>query len=61
MSWEQLISIRREAADELRAQKSQPPQACPQCGEPLISAPDGDLRCKFDGWSWRKDGQQMGA
>ena len=50
MAWEELISIYREAADEIRAEKTQPPQACPNDGEPLTTGPDGQLFCKFDGW-----------
>ena len=51
MAWEELLSIYREAADEKRAEESQPPVACPNCGEPLLTDPQGRLKCKFDGWS----------
>jgi hypothetical protein len=53
MSWEQLVSIRREAAEERRAEAARPPEACPDCGEPLVEGPDGVLFCRFDGWSAR--------
>lgn len=53
MAWQQLLSILKEAADEHRAEQSQPPQACPNDGEPLTSGPDGELFCRFDGWNHR--------
>jgi len=53
MSWNQLLDIYREAADEAREEKSRRPTACPDCGEPLISGPDGVLFCKFDGFTDR--------
>lgn len=52
MSWEELLAIGREAADERRAELSAPPQACPDCGEPLRGGPGGVLFCLFDGWQW---------
>ena len=52
MSWEQLLSIAREAADELRAERTRPPIACPNDGEPLVSGPNGTLHCRFDGYCW---------
>jgi hypothetical protein len=55
MSWEQLLSIYREAADEARAEASQPPQACPNDGEPLRQGRDGLLHCPFDGYTWPTD------
>lgn len=57
MAWEQLLSILREAADSVRAEKSQPPQACPNDGEPLTAGPDGTLHCKFDGYQYPRDGR----
>jgi hypothetical protein len=58
MSWEQLISIRHEAAEELRAEKARPPEACPNDGEPLQAGPEpGTLFCPYDGWQWPRDGQ----
>lgn len=50
MSWEQLVSIIRDSADEARADASAPPVACPNDGEPLSTGPRGELFCKFDGW-----------
>lgn len=52
MAWETLLAIYREAADEARAEAGAPPQACPNCGEPVRSGPDGVLFCTFDGWRW---------
>lgn len=52
MSWEQLLSIYREAADELRAELTRPPLACPNDGESLTSGPNGELHCRFDGYTW---------
>lgn len=54
MAWEQLISIGREGADEARAERSRPPEACPNDGTPLKAGPDGVLFCPWDGW--RDDG-----
>lgn len=54
MSWEQLLSIGREAADIAREEKARAPQACPNDGEPLTTGPDGQLHCRFDGWSERE-------
>ncbi len=51
MSWQQLIDIAREAAQEVREEESRPPVACPNDGEPLTAGPDGTLHCKFDGWT----------
>jgi hypothetical protein len=56
MGWETLLSIWREAADEARAEATAPPQACPRCGEPVRSGPDGVLYCRFDGWRWQGGG-----
>lgn len=57
MSWEQLISIAREAADSARDERSRSPEACPNDGEPLISGPDGTLHCKYDGYQYPRDGR----
>jgi hypothetical protein len=50
MSWEQLISIGHEAAEEAAAEQARPPIACPNDGEPLKTGPEGQLFCPFDGW-----------
>lgn len=51
MSWEQLLDIVREASKLAEAEQSQPPQACPNDGEPLQRGPNGVLHCRFDGWT----------
>ncbi|MGE5829605.1 MAG: hypothetical protein ACM30G_14790 [Micromonosporaceae bacterium] len=51
MSWQQLLDILHEAADQSRQEKTQPPVACPNDGEPLVTGPDGKLFCPFDGWT----------
>ena len=43
MSWEQLRSIYREAAQDRADEQSQLPRACPNDGEPLKEGPDGQL------------------
>lgn len=53
MSWEQLLSMRQEAAEEAQLRASEPPVACPNDGEPLESGPGGTLHCPFDGWTWQ--------
>ena len=57
MSWEQLLAIRREAVELARAEKSSPPAACPNDGEPLTQGLNGSLTCKFDGYRWPEDGR----
>ncbi|MGH3680772.1 MAG: hypothetical protein ACRDT2_11065 [Natronosporangium sp.] len=55
MAWQQLVDIARQAAAERDAELSQPPQACPNDGEPLRPGPRGELYCRFDGWQWPRD------
>ncbi len=55
MAWDQILAIAAEAAAEARTERSTPPEACPNDGEPLEAGPDGTLFCPFDGW--RPDGQ----
>lgn len=50
MSWEQLLSIAKEAAEYAREDRDNPPVACPNDGEPLVEGPDGRLFCRWDGW-----------
>lgn len=58
MAWEQLIAIQREAAAEIQAELSAPPQACPNDGEPLREGPGGVLFCPFAGdYQWPRDGR----
>jgi hypothetical protein len=49
VSWEQLLSIQREAAQVERDQRERDPVACPNDGEPLSLGPDGKLFCRYDG------------
>jgi hypothetical protein len=49
-SWYQLLDIIKEDAQEQAYWESQPPMACPNDGEPLVTGPDGQLFCKFDGY-----------
>jgi hypothetical protein len=55
VSWEQLISIRDAAIEEGRADREEPPAACPNDGEPLRAGPNGVLFCISDGWQWPRD------
>jgi hypothetical protein len=44
VSWEQLLSILHDPVE-------QPPQDdCPNDGTPLLTGPNGELRCPFDGF-----------
>ncbi len=53
--WWRLLAIHRDARAEYRAERRDPPLACPFDGEPLQSGPGGTLHCPFDGWTWPKD------
>lgn len=55
MSYEDLLSIYREAEAELSSRKAVDPQSCPVDGTPLAPSPDGSLVCRFDGVSWPRD------
>lgn len=57
MSWEQLIAIIDYNRADRRDWQAQPPQACPNDGEPLRTGPDGKLFCISDGW--RPDGTYL--
>lgn len=50
--WYGLLAIEQEYRDILAEERSRPPVACPQCGEPLDSGPRGELFCSFDGFRW---------
>lgn len=52
MSWRQLLDIYEEADADRRAEEAAPPEACPNCGEPLELV-RGVLHCRFDGWTDR--------
>lgn len=55
--WEGLLGLYQSAAEEQRVRDETDPIACPNDGEPLITDPDGNLRCRWDGWIW--DGQPI--
>ncbi len=50
--WYTLVSIGREMREIARQERSTPPSACPNDGEPLRTGPGGRLFCRFDGWEW---------
>ena len=50
MSWHGLLGIYQAAQAEYDQQLSSPPAACPHDGEPLVTGPDGELTCPYDGW-----------
>jgi hypothetical protein len=52
MSWEQLISIIEDSAEEASTDASTPPVACPNDGEPLSTGPRGELFCRWDGYRY---------
>jgi hypothetical protein len=51
MSWQELLDITTDAVARADAERSQPPTACPNDGEPLEQGPNGILHCRFDGWT----------
>lgn len=55
--WYGLLAIYQDAAREVLLYRRRRPQACPNDGEPLKTAPTGTLYCPFDGWIW--DGRGM--
>jgi len=58
MAWEQLTSIYEEAAQYVRDERTLPPLACPNDGEPLSTTPDGmGLFCRFDGYAYPREGR----
>lgn len=50
--WWALHSIVQEARDVKQTFKELGPLSCPHDGEPLTSAPDGSLFCRYDGWKY---------
>jgi hypothetical protein len=61
MSWFQLDNTLKEQAGYATYFRTLEPVACPNDGEPLISAPGTDsaggilLYCRFDGWQYPRD------
>lgn len=52
MSWQQLLDIGKQNAQEQEAYIRNPPLSCPNDGTPLDTGPHGELHCPFDGWVW---------
>lgn len=59
MSWEQMLSIYAEAVGYAEKERSDPPLACPNDGEPLRSGPNGELFCPSDGYSWPRERRRI--
>lgn len=55
VSWDQLLSIYRQAQDDAEQRRTSDPIDCPNDGTVLQQGPGGELRCPFDGWSWPRD------
>lgn len=55
--WDLLSTLRDQAASH-QYYESQPPQACPRCGEPMRQGPPEaatELFCLFDGFAYPQD------
>lgn len=53
-----LLATMYEQAEFFNFYRSNPPMACPQCGEPLREGPPQQpnvLYCKFDFWQYPRD------
>lgn len=53
MSYEALLAIYKQAAQEYQEHLHQEPTQCPNDGTVLIKNSDGVLHCSFDGWTWK--------
>lgn len=51
--WYGLLAIVQEAKDVAAQQRSEPPVACPDDGEPLRTGPRGELHCPYCGEVYR--------
>jgi hypothetical protein len=49
MAWETLLAILQERRKEAEASRNDPPTACPNDGQPLLTDSHG-LYCPYDGW-----------
>lgn len=58
-SWDVLLDILREGAQQHREESERLPTACRDCGEPLLTA-RGVLYCPFDGSTWGAGGRFTG-
>lgn len=54
--WYDLIAIYKEGADQVLSGRDIEATVCPNDGEPLLTGPDGNLYCPYDGY--RPDGRQ---
>lgn len=59
MPWEELLDITKEQKKEISRDRSEPPSACPNDGEPLVRGPNGELHCTFDGWQYPRDADTL--
>lgn len=50
--WYGLLAIEREYRDVIAVERSTPPVACPEDGEPLRTGPQGQNHCAWCGRSW---------
>ena len=51
-SWYGLKAVLDDARAMHEEERSRPPVACPNDGEPLRTGPNGILYCPYDGWRW---------
>lgn len=51
MSWNQLRSIAQDAREQAAAGREIEALVCPNDGEPLTQGPNGDWRCRYDGYT----------
>lgn len=58
MSWYQLLDTLKLAHVEFEYWASNPPMACPRCGEPLTLSPEAAETtrfCRYDGFYYPRD------
>jgi len=56
MSWEQLLSIAAQQAQDDRAWRNTPPVACPIDGAVLQPGFEGELNCPMGNYQYPRDG-----
>ncbi|MGW4525183.1 hypothetical protein [Amycolatopsis sp. NPDC004378] len=52
--WYELLNIVTDYRIAVEAERSRPPDACPDCGEPLRTNTYGEHHCSFDGSIWEE-------
>lgn len=57
-SWYTLVDILNENAEIAREERERVPEACGDCGEPLLTGPHAELYCPFDGSTWGTGGHR---